>query len=113
MTQEKPKKYIYDVHITLREKYLVDWINEKITKGEFQPTFIFRDAIVQLKQQDDILNSENPLILHKQIATLKLVIKNVSEFVDEKKLEEELLEWREKNPIEDSEPKNEIEGAEN
>lgn len=58
---------IYEVHIKIREPELVKFINNKVAKGEFSPSLIFRDAVKELKKQDDEIQNEKVEYLKERL----------------------------------------------
>ena len=89
-------------HVSLQntEKELINWITERQKNNEISPSLVFRDAMIQKKKDWEIEHSENPRALHERFNQLKEVIGNIQDFITENKLNEELLKWREKNPVE-------------
>ena len=95
---------LYHVSLPDTEKELIEWIEEKLSKREISLSLVFRDAIKELKKQDDALHSDhNPAILLERIKTLKQTIGRQSEFIQEKGLQEEFFKFNEQK--EKEEPK--------
>ncbi len=89
-----------EYHVLLNEKELAEWFENKREKRELVPSLVFRDAVRELKQQEERRNSEDPVALSETIKSQKALIINILQFVDNEKLNEKLSKWRDKNPVE-------------
>ena len=90
----------YDVHITLHERKLVDWIQEKVKDNSFSPTLIFRDAVVELKKNEEIETSPDYVKnLCLNIDKMREKIKEFSEYLEKKNLINEFLDEQNKSNI--------------
>lgn len=88
--------YHFNVSLPETEKELWNWAQEKINRKELSPSLILRDAIKELKRQDDALHSENPRVLHERISNLKEVLSSFNAFVDKKGLRADWFDFKEK-----------------
>ena len=89
----------FTVSIPESEKELARWIAEKQSKKELSPSVVFRDAIRDLKKQDDILNSENPIELHRKIEIWQKLHESKLTFLEEKGLMNDFQKFEEQQKV--------------
>ena len=74
---------IFSVSLQNGDLELIKWITERQAEGTLpSPSLIFRDAMMEKKREWDIMNSENPLALHKRIEDMSHVITKQSNFIN-------------------------------
>lgn len=75
-----------DFHISLTERDLIDWLEEKIKSRGVSPSLVFRDTIKELKKEDDLMYLGNPHSLHEKIKLLQEKLTEMGELIE--KIEE-------------------------
>ena len=82
--------------VSLCEKELISWLESRRADNSISPSLIFRDAMKEKKREWDMLQSENPKILHERIKELKKHIGEFSEFLQANgKAQEDFMKFME------------------
>lgn len=90
---------LFHVSIPSSEKELIDFIEKKQKERAFTPSSIFRDAMRELKMQDDILSMENLETLKKKLNNWKGLVEKQKNFIIEKGLIDEFLQYEDKEVV--------------
>lgn len=87
------------------ERDLIDWLNKQIEEKAISPSDLFQQALKEKKKEWDILQSisaEQLLskirVLEQTITTQKETMLKFSEFIENKKLTNEWVDFRLKEP---------------
>ena len=82
------------VSLPSSEKDLIKWFQEKQRSGDLSPSLVWRDALTELKRQDDIKNSINAPELQKRLEEAKKVIGSFHDFLEKKGLNEDWFKYQ-------------------
>ena len=83
--------------VSLSEKELISWLEDRRVDNSISPSLVFRDAMKEKKQEWDMIHSENPKTLHLRINGLKKQVSRFSEFMEENpKAQEDYFKFIEK-----------------
>lgn len=89
------------ITVSLTEKNLIKWFNDRRAANELSPSLVFRDALKQLKEQWEIFHATNPVEQKKRLNFLQKEMEKRNDFVHFKKLEEDFVvfaeEWEKNN----------------
>ena len=78
------------------EKELWEWLESKQFKKELSPSLVFRDALKELKRQDEIKSSTDSVILSRRLEESKKLIAEFQEFIEKKGLNEDWFNFKAK-----------------
>lgn len=72
----------WTISLPSSEKDLIKWIEKMQVEGELSPSIVFRDAMIQKKDDWEMSQFDNPKILKKKIVNFQKTITQLTDYIE-------------------------------